>query len=93
MDDSGLDTVGDFFIREADYFWIAVEDWHPTTDYTDCFEGPVAWAKAQGWTVDLITCKQGGRTEVWNEDQYHAIDADTPDAICEAIYEAWMASK
>ena len=74
-----------------------------STDYTTCFEGPVKWARAQGFHIEISIC---GDPECCSEPMemvvahakdgkthYPVPETTTPDAICWAILKAWKASK
>ena len=67
--------------RPEDDFWSSTP-W--LTDYTACFEGPVAWAKAQGWEIE-INCTPGtGVVFCYPSDDVNratTVERDSPEAI------------
>ena len=66
------------------------------TDYDACFEGPVAWAKAQGATVEIHIGHDDGYVNAWfrsGKNEWRLATEVSPDAICQAIYEAWRESQ
>lgn len=38
MEDNNLDSVGDYFVNVEKNYWIAVEDWHPSTNGAQAWE-------------------------------------------------------